>query len=70
MILNLICSATIMINLTSFPWNSHDTKVKKRAIHVCKTNVRYRDEFPCLKKFIKKGKRDFTAICGKPKNGQ
>ncbi len=61
--MNLVCSVTILINLTTFDWNDHDKKVQKRAVQVCSTDVRYK-ESPCLKKFVKVGERDYYAICG------
>lgn len=54
-----ICAATLMINLSSEPWNSLDMKSKKRASYVCKKQYK-----SCLKKFVKKEKRVYNAICG------
>ena len=54
-----VCAATIMINMTDLPWNAHDQKIKKSATKTCK--VRYKD---CLKRLIKKGPRNYWAICG------
>lgn len=58
-----LCLATILINLTSFPWNSHDKETLERARQTCKTDIRYADT-PCLKRFVKTGERDYRAICG------
>lgn len=58
-----ICIFTMMINLSSFPWNDHDIKTKERAKDRCNTDERYVDT-PCLKRFIKKGERNYHAICG------
>ena len=64
--MNLICAATILINMTNLPWNDHDKKIEKSAVHRCGTDVRYKDT-PCLKKFVKKGERNYYAICGRSK---
>ena len=53
------CVATIMINLSGYPWNQHDIDTKERAVKTCKKD--YND---CLKKFIKKEPRVYNAICG------
>tara|TARA_R100000951_G_scaffold7705_1_gene7187 strand:- start:4875 stop:5060 length:186 start_codon:yes stop_codon:yes gene_type:complete len=54
-----ICAVTVMINQTDIPWNDHDYATKRRATKTCK--VKYKD---CLKKFIKKGEKNYYAICG------
>ena len=64
---NLICIATIWINLTNLPWNDHDKKIYKSAVHTCKTNVRYKDDTPCVKSFTKSGFQMYRVICGRPK---
>lgn len=58
MLLNL-CAIVIMINLSGNPWNDFDLKTKKRAIKTCRK--RYNS---CLKKFIKKEKKIYNAVCG------
>lgn len=59
----LICMTTIIINLTTFPLNNTDFKAIKRSQFVCSSDKRYNDQ-PCLKKFVKKEKRVYNAICG------
>lgn len=54
-----ICLATILINLTPYPWNNFDKKTLQRAKKTC--IVTYQS---CLKKLIKTGERDYRAICG------
>ena len=49
-----VCVATIMVNLTSIPWNKHDISTKDRAKKTCK--VKYND---CLKRFTKKGEKAY-----------
>lgn len=58
----LTCIATILINLTNQPWNKHDLEVKDFASKRCV--VHYQNS-PCLKKFIKKDKQTYNAICTK-----
>lgn len=58
---SLLCAATIWINLTNFDWNDHDKKIYKRARDVCYT--KYKDN-PCVKKFIKSGKKSYRVLCG------
>ena len=53
-----MCIATIIVNMTP-TWELTDTKALKRAEYVCQT--RYKS---CLKKFIKKEKQVYHAICG------
>lgn len=59
----LMCIATIIVNDSSLEWNKHDSKMLKYSKNVCATRKRYEDT-PCLKKFIKKGKKNYWAICG------
>lgn len=66
---SLICAATIMINLTSHPWDSRDAKVIKRAKYVCKTYPKYIGN-RCLSKFIKSKKRSYYVICGPKRSKQ
>ena len=58
----LICLATILTNLSGLDWNTHDLKMKEYAKNVCSTREQYKDT-PCLKEFIKTGKRSYQAIC-------
>lgn len=51
---------TILINLTPFDWNDHDKRVHKSATKICQ--IKYQSD--CVKKFIKKGKKNYHAICG------
>lgn len=64
--LKLVCAATLIVNLTKYPINDRDKSVIKRAKYVCSSDSRYTDT-PCLKRFIKKGKLSYMAICGKGK---
>ena len=64
MILPIICATTIFLNTSGLDWNKHDTKIYKRAKHVCSTDKRYKDTNPCVKKFIKKEARVYNVICG------
>jgi hypothetical protein len=61
-----MCIFTMMINLTTFPWNAHDIKTKERVKERCATDPLYKDT-PCLARFIKKGKLNYHAICGPKK---
>ena len=54
-----ICAVTIMVNTTTIPWNQQDMDTKKRAYKTC--GKVYKD---CLKKFVKKGPKNYWAICG------
>ncbi len=60
----LTCLATIIFNNTNAPINSKDIQNLNRAVHVCKTDVRYK-KTPCLKEFLKKDKQVYWALCGK-----
>lgn len=53
-----ICAATVMINLSEVPWTDFDYKTKDRAVKTCR--IRYKS---CLKKFVKKEKTHYNAIC-------
>jgi len=57
--MSLICAATILINLSGFPWNKNDMNVMKATKISCEKEYK-----ECLKKFIKKGERNYNAICG------
>ena len=59
--LSLVCAATIWINLTNSSWNDHDKKIYKRAKFVCENQYK---NTPCVKKFIKSGKKMYRVICG------
>lgn len=60
--LALTCPKTIMINHTTYPWNSNDTWNLNTAYKGCK---RIFVNSPCVKKFIKSGKQDYQVVCGK-----
>ena len=57
----LICALTIMINMTSMPWDNYDYKTKMRAEKVCKVSNR------CLTKLEKTEGIHYNATCGLPK---
>lgn len=57
----LNCLATLIINTTPYPWNTHDEYTMNSSKKVC---IEKYPEAPCLKKFIKKGERNYWAICG------
>lgn len=57
----MACVIVLVINLTSLPFNQEDTKHLKLAVQRCH---RLYNDAPCLKKFIKKGEREYQAICG------
>lgn len=54
-----VCAAVLMINLSSEKWNKFDLETKVRAEKTC--IKRYNS---CLKKFIKKERKIYNAICG------
>lgn len=60
---NIICFVTILINSSNLPLNDHDKKMQLYAQNVCLTNPRYKDDTPCLKYFVKRGDRNYWAIC-------
>ncbi len=53
---------TLMINKTRFPWNDFDKKTLSIAKVRCE---KIYPGNPCVKQFIKFGKRDYNVICGK-----
>lgn len=55
----MICMTIILINLTSLNWSGRDLNSLSTAQDTCK-----REYNLCLKKFIKKEKNNFHAICG------
>lgn len=62
----ITCAAITIVNTSGLEWNDHDDKILEHSKKVCATNPKYSDT-PCLKKFIKKEKRHYNAICGKEK---
>lgn len=62
--ISLLCSTTIMVNLSLFPWNKNDFNQKQLAERRCGEIYK---ASPCLVKFTKTSKRDYKAICGTKK---
>lgn len=60
----MICAATLLINLTAFSWTARDAADMKQAQRTC---WRLYPRSPCLVKFVKVGRHDFRATCGRPK---
>lgn len=58
-----LCAAIILINMTA-NWSDFDESTLNRAKIRCKQL--YKDA-PCLKKFTKKNKNTYRAICGEYK---
>ncbi len=58
-----VCTQPDLVNHTSFPWNNHDYIMLGNAKKRCETL--YKGRSPCLKMFIKTGKQDYKAICGR-----
>jgi len=54
------CLSIAILNMTPYPIDAADFKVFNRAQHVCKTGE-YKG---CVKKFMKRGKRDYFISCG------
>lgn len=61
--INFICAATIVVNMSSEPLNKRDKRSMESARITCKRA--YND---CLKKFIKKEPLTYNAICGGKKD--
>ena len=54
------CALTVMVNMTSIPWNNFDMTTKTRSIKYCgKYDM-------CLKKFEKKEGPHYNVTCGMP----
>jgi hypothetical protein len=62
--MKLVCTVTLFVNLTSEPWNKHDSKIYKRATYVCANDDRYIG-YPCVKEFTKHPERHYSVIYGK-----
>ena len=58
--MNLICAATIIVNLTQ-TWTALDQKNLEFAQKRCRVHY---SESPCAKKFVKKAERTYNVICG------
>ena len=54
-----ICAIIIIVNMTPF-WSSYDQKTLVNSKKRCYTLYK----MPCVKKFIKKSKRNYNVICG------
>ena len=61
--LALICLPTKMINTSGHEWNIEDTKVLRRAQHVCSRDPRYASDTPCVGMFHKKEERGYLVLC-------
>lgn len=58
--LSLFCPVVIMVNLTALPW----TELDNRNLVVAKSRCsELYPNSPCLKKFIKKDRGVYNAIC-------
>ena len=57
------CPKTLMVNKTEYPWNNWDRNRMEYCKKKCPTEY---DSAPCLKEFVKYGKRDYFCECGKP----
>lgn len=64
-ILALSCSATVMQNVSTEPWNDYDKKELKYAQKRCGEIY---DDSPCVKLFRKFDKQQYSVICGKEKH--
>lgn len=62
--ISLVCKATIMVNLSLYPWTPKDHAQKRQSEKRCKEI--YADA-PCLVKFTKTSKNDYRALCGSKK---
>jgi hypothetical protein len=62
--ISLICSAVILINISSEPWNDRDMRELRTSKTRCQANY---PKSPCLKKFVKKGKLWYYGVCSKPR---
>jgi len=56
----MICATIVLINLSTFVWNSRDTESFLHAQQTC--NIRYKG---CITKFIKKDKQVYNILCKK-----
>ena len=61
--INFICAATIIVNMSTQPLNKKDKETFERAKVRCKEV--YDD---CLKKFVKRDVGTYWAICGGKKD--
>lgn len=68
MIYNIVCAATIIVNMSGISLNGFDRETLERAKKTCATNELYKYDTPCLKKFYKIEPREYAAICGGPEN--
>lgn len=63
-LLALSCPATVMQNVSSYPWNAYDRKILRQAQKRCGELY---DDSPCVKLFRKYNKVQYSVICGKGK---
>ncbi len=57
------CPATTVVDWTHDSWELLDSQTYQRATQQCV--VKFGSDAPCLKKFIKKEKGTYYAICGR-----
>lgn len=60
----MICEMIILINCTTFAWNKHDYHIIERARVTCQNEY---PNSPCIKRFVKRGERDYYVQCGQAK---
>lgn len=63
--LNNGCPKPKIENRTSYDWNSFDSVSLRTAVKRC--GEIYRNS-PCVKRFIKRGERDYSVVCGAPES--
>lgn len=61
-VMALSCAQPIFENQTKFPWNENDRWNFDTALPKCK---KLYPNSPCIKKFIKRGERDYRVVCSK-----
>jgi hypothetical protein len=60
-----LCGIVLLVNLSTEAWNARDNENKAVAQVRCKQI--YKEEAPCLVKFIKMEPLVYRAICGEVK---
>lgn len=58
------CTAAIIVNSSDYPWNKFDQNTYLRSLTRC---YYYFSDAPCVKKFEKRGERNYWVTCGKEK---
>lgn len=58
----LSCPNVKMLNRTEYAWNQHDRETLAFAQKRC---AQLYPEAPCLKVFRKRGKQDYSVLCGR-----